>query len=576
MQASATEVTEEQQEIFDYEPYGMVITAPAGCGKTEALAYRAKGLLERYDFSRNGRRLLITSFTNQAKDNINGRLKKYIGVQTLREHVTVCNFHGLASRIIKAHGRLIGIGSDWTLANVDWVGRELRVGGYGWNDSERARQVLRDAKLTCLTDDNVMKQLEGAVGQAGEIARKIEKKRIDEKMISYDDQIRVALWLLSDHRVADLYRNHFFAALVDEFQDLTPQQLRFVKALCGENITFAGDIAQSIYSFAGADVAYVQQEIAKDSGRQIKLQIKLLKSFRSAPAVLNAVNSLSPMTGSEHLRAAFPSRWGSGGFVGLASFDNEGREAAWVADMSKSILRHCPRQRIGIITRLDNRAITLKRTLTQNKIEYTDWKSGIFRPEVAGVLSDICSDIQAQTFENDLESLQYIQQRAATYHVGQAEELEEGCGWLFDQLFQRGFDLSKVHEIKEKITVRRGNETIATHEGIHCLTGHAGKGQQFDWVFVLGLEDGTIPDFRAKSPESKCEEARVLSVMISRARIGVFGTYTKGRVDRWGNCHKNAPSEFIGYLKKAPGFLRGKDAIETWCGKADWPAIALM
>lgn len=573
MQASAPGVTKEQQEIFDYEPYSMVITAPAGCGKTEALAYRAKGLLERYDFSGNGRRLLITSFTNQAKDNINERLKKYIGVQTLREHVTVCNFHGLASRIIKSHGQLIGIGSDWTLANVDWVGRELRAGGYGWNDSDRARQVLRDAKLTCLTDDNVMKQLEGAVGQAGEIARTIEKKRINEKMISYDDQIRIALWLLSDHRVADLYRNHFFAALVDEFQDLTPQQLRFVKALCGENITFAGDVAQSIYSFAGADVAYVQQEITKDSGRQIKL----LKSFRSAPAVLNAVNSLSPVTGSEHLRAAFPSRWGSGGVAGLASFDDEDCEAAWVAVMSKSILRHCPHQRIGIITRTVNRAIIAKRTLTQSGIEYTDWGSGIFRPEVAGVLKRICSDIQTHSFANSLEALQYIQRRAATYyHVGQTEELEEGCGWLFDQLFQRGFDLSKAHELEENITVKRGNETIATHEGVHCLTGHAGKGQQFDWVFVLGLEDGTIPDFRAKSPESKCEEARVLSVMISRARIGVFGTYTKGKVDRWGKYRENTPSEFIEYLKKAPGFLRGKDAIETWCGKADWPEIALM
>ncbi|OFR22728.1 ATP-dependent DNA helicase PcrA [Atopobium sp. HMSC064B08] len=568
MQVSALEVTKEQQEIFDYEPYGMVITAPAGCGKTEALAYRAKGLLERYDFSGNGRRLLITSFTNQAKENISERLKKYIGVQTLRAHVTVCNFHGLASRIIKAHGQLIDIGSDWTLANVDWVGRELRAGGYEWRVSNLAKQVLQDAKLMCLTDEDVMKHLEGIDGQAGEIARNIEKKRINEKMISYDDQIRVALWLLNDYRVADLYRNHFFAALVDEFQDLTPQQLRFVKALCGEDITFAGDIAQSIYSFAGADVVYVQNEIAKSSSRPIKL----LKSFRSAPTILNTVNSLSPVTGSEHLSAAFPSRWGSGGVAGLASFDNEGSEAAWVAGMSKSILHHCPHQRIGIITRLDNRAITLKRTLMQNKIEYTDWKSGIFRPEVAGVLSDICSDIQSQSFENNREALQYIQQKAATYHVGQTEELEEGCGWLFDQLFQCSLDSSRACEIKERITVRRGNETIATHEGIHCLTGHTGKGQQFDWVFVLGLEDGTIPYFGAKSPESKCEEARVLSVMISRARIGVFGTYTK--TDMRG--FKKQPSEFIEYLNKVPKFLCGKESIKAWCGKADWPAITLM
>ena len=39
-------MTQEQQEIFNYRPLSMVITAPAGCGKTEALAYRAKGLID--------------------------------------------------------------------------------------------------------------------------------------------------------------------------------------------------------------------------------------------------------------------------------------------------------------------------------------------------------------------------------------------------------------------------------------------------------------------------------------------------------------------------------------------------
>ena len=131
--------------------------------------------------------------------------------------------------------------------------------------------------------------------------------------------------------------------------------------------------------------------------------------------------------------------------------------------MSKSILRHCPHQRIGIITRADYRAYATKRVLTQNGTEFTDWGSGIFRPEVAGVLRDICSDIKTRFFASNLEVLQYIQQRAATYHVGQIEELEEGCGWLFDQLFQCNFELSRVREIEERITVRRGNETIATH-----------------------------------------------------------------------------------------------------------------
>lgn len=567
MQSNSHEVTAEQQEIFDYEPFGMVITAPAGCGKTEALAYRARGLLERYDFSGNGRRLLIVSFTNQARDNINERLKKYIGVKTLRKHVTVCNFHGLASRIIRAHGQLIGIGSDWSLANSDWVGRELRAPGYNREDVNQARLAIRDGKLTCLTDEEVKKKLEGLPGRAGKIALSIEKKRMNEKIISYDDQIRVALWLLGDPRVTELYRNHFFAALVDEFQDLTPQQLRFVQALCGENITFAGDLAQSIYSFAGGDVTFIQREIAKSSSTQIKL----LKSFRSAPEVLNTVNSLSSLTGSGHLSTAFPAHWKSGGVAGSASFENENCEAEWIVDMSKSILEHCPDHRIGIITRTGYRALTLKTTLTESGVNYTDWGSGIFSPEVARVLKNICSGIQAKSCSSSFEILPYIQQQAEISQVSQTSELEDGCAWLLDQFFQRNFDLSEIHEIEKRIAARRGNETIATIGGVHCLTGHAGKGQQFDWVFVLGLEEGSIPDYRAKNQESKNEEARVLSVMISRARIGVFCTYIKEI-----RGHRKKPSRFIKFLKKTPGFLCGKESVEVWRRKADWSAIASM
>ena len=31
-----------------------------------------------------------------------------------------------------------------------------------------------------------------------------------------------------------------------------------------------------------------------------------------------------------------------------------------------------------------------------------------------------------------------------------------------------------------------------------ALTGHIGKGQQFDWIVVVGAEEGSNTDFRAK------------------------------------------------------------------------------
>lgn len=171
-------MTQEQQEIFDYCPLSMVITAPAGCGKTEALAYRAKGLLGRYDFAGNGRRLLIVSFTNQAKDNISERLEKYIGIQSLRQHVTVCNFHGMAARIINAHGRTIGIDGKWTVAGFDWIRRAVQSLNCNKKTQEQVASALKKAKLECLTDSEVMASIQTIGGPVGRYAKSVEEMRI--------------------------------------------------------------------------------------------------------------------------------------------------------------------------------------------------------------------------------------------------------------------------------------------------------------------------------------------------------------------------------------------------------------
>ena len=228
------------------------------------------------------------------------------------------------------------------------------------------------------------------------------------------------------------------AVLVDEFQDLTPQQLKLVKALCGDNISYAGDLAQGIFSFAGADPDYIYQEISKSTNKQIKL----LSSFRSAPAVLNAVNSLSQMTRSEQLVAAFPSHWGSGGLSSFASFPDERAEANWVIKMAQRILQLCPNQRIGVISRTGFRIKGVKDVLTAKGIQYTDWSSGIFRPQIARALRHICDDLSARAVEgtnfgNRLDIYHYIVERFTSLQSDAHEEFEDACGWLFDQVLER-------------------------------------------------------------------------------------------------------------------------------------------
>ena len=65
--------------------------------------------------------------------------------------------------------------------------------------------------------------------------------------------------------------------------------------------------------------------------------------------------------------------------------------------------------------------------------------------------------------------------------------------------------------------------------GVHLLNAHIGKGQQFDWVFVPGVEENHLPDKRNTSPAQLAEEYRVLLVMLSRARHGIVLTRSRTR-----------------------------------------------
>jgi DNA helicase-2/ATP-dependent DNA helicase PcrA len=59
---------------------------------------------------------------------------------------------------------------------------------------------------------------------------------------------------------------------------------------------------------------------------------------------------------------------------------------------------------------------------------------------------------------------------------------------------------------------------IAGTDAIACSTIHAAKGMEWDYVFVLGVTEGVLPDRRSTTAEQLDEERRILYVAITRAR----------------------------------------------------------
>jgi DNA helicase-2/ATP-dependent DNA helicase PcrA len=152
----------------------------------------------------------------------------------------------------------------------------------------------------------------------------------------------------------------------------------------------------------------------------------------------------------------------------------------------------------------------------------------------------------------------------SSYDPDTRRALSDALGWACD-LLGEGLSPSQV---RTRIKLG-GDSTLLTAPGVHLLTGHAGKGQQFDWVVILGAEEGCIPDFRAATAHAQAEEARILSVMISRARHGVLLLHAAAVESRYGKAWTKEPSRFLAAFEGMPQ-CHNREGIQQWLRDVDW------
>jgi DNA helicase-2/ATP-dependent DNA helicase PcrA len=114
------------------------------------------------------------------------------------------------------------------------------------------------------------------------------------------------------------------------------------------------------------------------------------------------------------------------------------------------------------------------------------------------------------------------------------------------------------------------NDDAAVGPGIHLLNAHTGKGQQFDWVLVPGLEEKHLPDRRSSAGAALDEEERVLLVMLSRARHGVVVTTATTLDGRYGTYASTPSRWWAGLAVSATMDLAALDAHIS----SQYPAVA--
>jgi DNA helicase-2/ATP-dependent DNA helicase PcrA len=95
--------------------------------------------------------------------------------------------------------------------------------------------------------------------------------------------------------------------------------------------------------------------------------------------------------------------------------------------------------------------------------------------------------------------------------------------------------------------VALGTTQQPNDQGLGLLTVHSAKGMEFDVVFVIGMTEGTFPDYRARGKALE-EEQRSAFVAITRSKRLLYLTYPEWKKMPWGDVKRQARSRYLGLI----------------------------
>lgn len=88
-------------------------------------------------------------------------------------------------------------------------------------------------------------------------------------------------------------------------------------------------------------------------------------------------------------------------------------------------------------------------------------------------------------------------------------------------------------------------------QGVTLMTIHSSKGLEFDYVYIVGVEEDVLPHRNSKTPAGLEEERRLMYVGMTRAKTQLYLLNCESRIDPYSRgISRNEPSRFIDDIPK--------------------------
>ena len=566
---------DEQRDAVHAGERAIAVLAGPGSGKTRVLSYRARRLLT--DDARA--RALLLTFTNKAAAEMKARALGAAAVVSRR--IQANTFHTFGLRVLRSHGALVGIDPDFEILDRDeqeaFAAEAAHAAGVrarrvDWSHFRLRREVAGDASVV-------------AFGRAYEAAKRAAR------VVDFDDLIVYSADLLEHHdEIAETYGTRFSHLLIDEFQDTNAAQFAIVKALseCVTTVSVFADDDQAIYRFAGAEAENIRRFISALGARKYPLTL----NYRCREAIIAPANRLiaaDPGASGRQMRHVH-----KGGEVQHRAFRDEDTEARSIAREIQSLVENegVAAADISVLVRAAWRAKPLLETLERAGVPTTNWLGAAFEPPERQMLGVILSVLRAtvndrmakklcklldvaETAERNVQAfLEHAAQALAVPELLRLRDLAYGeagpsaviaqaqlCASALDAKTAEAMtpivdavaaleaddpDFTLEHVLSELALGGVGLAPTAGG-GVKVASLHRTKGLQWPRVYIVGLEQGMLPDYRTKTEAELSEERRACFVGVCRAETHL--TLTRIR-------------QFRGFRKPPSIFLKEMD-IDT-------------
>ena len=385
------ELNEPQRQAVLHGEEPLLIVAGAGTGKTATLAHR---VAYKIATGTDPGRILLLTFTRRAAGEmlrrVDGILRRLEAESRRSEtqrtppsgKVWGGTFHAIATRLLRLHGRSIGLEPSFTILDrgdaEDLMG-VLRT-ELGLAKSDRRfplKGTCMDIYSRCVNarepvDETVETHFPWCRDEIDDL-RRLFAAFVDQKaaqsVLDYDDLLLFWHGLLTDERAARSIRSRFDCVLVDEYQDTNRLQAEVLQMLCpgGRNLTAVGDDAQAIYSFRAATVRNILDFPQQYPGTRI---ITLEQNYRSTQPLLDATNQVIAEAAERHAKNLWSERV-SGAKPRLVACEDEDEQTEFIIH---EVLDHreagLALRRQAVLFRASHHSLALELELARRNIPF--------------------------------------------------------------------------------------------------------------------------------------------------------------------------------------------------------------